>query len=186
MLDETRPLRKDALELLSKKLHDMVIIGEKELGDSVWIKAAQLDKQNIMYCNTPEAIKGFALPRLFKRDLLNSVFDRLRKGLGEKFSQVIFPDHELIYYEASRLSSDVFVIKEELIYHYGDASLRDIMRKYYRYGKSLKVLKNTPYSFMTSVSRKKRRICVGGLKGRLILYSLYLVRGVPFLIGKFS
>ncbi|ACP37757.1 glycosyl transferase family 2 [Sulfolobus islandicus M.14.25] len=186
LLDETRPLRKDALELLSKKLHDMVIIGEKELGDSVWIKAAQLDKENIMYCNTPEAIKGFALPRLFKRDLLNSVFDRLRKGLGEKFSQVIFPDHELIYYEASRLSSDVFVIKEELIYHYGDASLRDIMRKYYRYGKSLKVLKNTPYSFMTSVSRKKRRICVGGLKGRLILYSLYLVRGVPFLIGKFS
>jgi hypothetical protein len=37
---------------------------------------------------------------------------------------------------------------------YGDVSLRDIMRKYYRYGKSLKVLKCTPYSFMTSVSRK--------------------------------
>ena len=35
---------------------------------------------------------------------------------------------------------------------YGDVSLRDIMRKYY--GKSLKVLKGTPYSFMTSVSRK--------------------------------
>nr|WP_225968776.1 hypothetical protein [Sulfolobus islandicus] len=84
------------------------------------------------------------------------------------------------------LSADVFVIKEELIYHYGDVNLRDIMRKYYRYGKSLRVLKNTPYSFMTSVSRKKRRICVGGLKGRLILYSLYLVRGIPFLVGKFS
>ena len=186
LLDETRPLRKDALELLSKNLHDMVIIGERELGESVWVRAAQLDKENIMHCNSVEAIKGFALPRLFKRDLLTTVFERLRERLGDKFNQVIFPDHELIYYEASLLSDDVFVIKEELIYHYGDVSLRDIMRKYYRYGKSLKVLKNTPYSFMTSVSRKKRCICVGGLKGRLILYSLYLIRGVPFLIGKFS
>ncbi len=184
MLDETRPLRKDALELLSKKLHDMVIIGEKELGDSIWIKAAQLDKENIMYCNTPEAIKGFALPRLFKRDLLNSVFDRLREGLGEKFSQVIFPDHELIYYEASRLSSDVFIIKEELIYHYGDTSLRDIIRKYYRYGKSLKVLKGTPYSFMASIGRKRRNICKGGFYDRILLYTLYLLRGISFLLGE--
>lgn len=184
LLDETRPLRRDALELLSKNLHDMVIIGERELGNSFWVRAAQLDKDNIMSCNSSEAIKGFALPRLFKRDLLTTALERLRKGLGEKFNQVIFPDHELIYYEASLISNDIFVFKDGLIYHYGDVSLRDIIRKYYRYGKSLKVLKDTPYSFMMSVSRKKRDICVGGLKGRLILYSLYLIRGVPFLIGK--
>ncbi len=86
LLDETRPLRKDALELLSKNLHDMVIIGERELGDSFWVKAAQLDKDNIMYCNSPEAIKGFSLPKLFRRELLTNALERLREGLGDKFN----------------------------------------------------------------------------------------------------
>ena len=67
---------------------------------------------------------------------------------------------------------------------YGDVSLRDIMRKYYRYGKSLKVLKGTPYSFMTSVSRKKRNICKGEIYDRVVLYTLYFARGIPFLLGE--
>ncbi|WP_149565111.1 glycosyltransferase family 2 protein [Sulfuracidifex tepidarius] len=186
LLDETRPLRKDTLEALSKNLHNMVIIGEREVGCSFWVRASQLDKDNIISCNTPEAIKGFALPRLFRRELLSIALEKLKGNLGEKFSQVVFPDHELIYYETSRLSSDVFLIKDELIYHNGDSSLMDIVRKYYRYGKSLKVLKGTPYSFMMSINRKKRKICVGGLHGRLVLYSIYLARGIPFLAGKFS
>jgi hypothetical protein len=65
---------------------------------------------------------------------------------------------------------------------YGDVSLRDIMRKYY--GKSLKVLKCIPYSFMTSTSRKRRKICKGGIYDRIVLYTLYFVRGIPFLLGE--
>ena len=186
LLDETRPLRRDALELLSKDPHDMVIVGEREIGKSLWVRAAQLDKDNIMSCNTPEAIKGFALPRLFRRELLTRAFYNLRNNLGQTFKEVVFPDHELIYYEASRLSADVFVLNTELIYHYGDVDLKEIVRKYNRYGKSLKVLKGTPYAFLTSLSRKKRNICKGGIHGRLLLYTLYLVRGIPFLIGKLT
>jgi len=96
----------------------------------------------------------------------------------------VFPDHELIYYEASKLSNDVTIVRDELIYHYGDVKLSDIMSKYYRYGKSLKVLKGTPYSFMTSVSRKRRNICKGGIYDRIALYTLYLARGIPFLLGE--
>ncbi|MCY0882397.1 MAG: glycosyltransferase family A protein [Acidianus infernus] len=184
LLDETRPLRKDALEILSKNLHDMVIIGEKELGDSFWSMAAQLYKENIMECNSPEAVRGFALPRLFKRKLLTASLEKLRENLREKFSQVVFPDHELIYYEASGFSNDIFVIKDELVYHYGDFTLKEVVRKYYRYGKSLKILKDTQYSFFLSVKRKRRNICKGGIYGRFMLYTLYLARAVPFLLGE--
>ena len=180
LLDETRVLRKDALELLSSLSHDMVIIGEEEIGDSIWVKLANLDKENIMECNTPEAIKGFALPRLFKKEILDLAFGKLRENLGEKFDEVVFPDHELIYYEASKVSNDVFVLKEKLIRHYGDTKLLDIIRKYYRYGKTLKVLKGTTYSEFTKISRKRRRICKGS---KLALYVLYLVRGLPFVLG---
>jgi len=184
LLDETRLLRRDALELLSKNLHDMVIIGEREIGKSFWIKSAQLDKDNIMSCNTPDAIKGFALPRFFRSELLTKALNILRDNLGGAFKEVVFPDHELIYYDASRFSADVFVLKDELIYHYGDVSLKEIVSKYYRYGSSLKVLKGTPYAFLTSLSRKKRNICKGGIHGKLLLYTLYLVRVVPFLLGR--
>ena len=158
----------------------MVIIGEGEIGDSFWVRLANLDKENIMECNTPEAIKGFALPRYFRKEVLDKAFEELRENLKEKFNQVVFPDHELIYYEASKVSSDVVSIKDKLIMHYGDFRLFDIIRKYYRYGKSLKVLKGTPYSEFTKVSRKKRNICKGN---KFLLYLLYLARGIPFLIG---
>jgi len=183
LLDETKPLRNDALSVLSSNLHDMVIIGEKQIGSSIWIRLAQLDKDNIMYCNAPEPIKGFALPRLFKREILTVAMERLKNALGDTFDELVYPDHELIYYEAFKISNDVFFLKEKLIYHYGDKSINEIVKKYYRYGKSLKVLKNTPYSFMTSLGRKRRIICKGTLIDKLLLNSLYIVRGIPFMLG---
>ena len=180
LLDETRVLREKTLEILSSLSHDMVVIGEEEIGDSFWVKLANLDKENIMECNTPEAIKGFALPRLFKREILDLAFVKLRENLRNKFDEVVFPDHELIYYEASKVSNNVFVLKEKLISHYGDAKLLEIIKKYYRYGKTLKVLKSTPYNGFTRISRKRRVICKGS---KLALYLLYLTRGVPFLLG---
>ncbi|BFI73759.1 glycosyl transferase family 2 [Nanoarchaeota archaeon] len=180
ILDETRILRKNTLEKLSSLNHDMVIIGEKEIGDTFWIKLANLDKINIMYCNTPEAIKGFALPRYFKREILDKAFENLRKNLKEKFDEIIFPDHELIYYEANKISKDIFVLKDNLIMHYGDKRLIDIVKKYYRYGKSLKILKNTFYSNLVNISRKKRNICIGN---KYLIYLLYLARGIPLMLG---
>ncbi|QXJ34876.1 glycosyltransferase family 2 protein [Saccharolobus shibatae] len=180
LLDETRMLRKDTLAVLSSLNHDMVIIGEEEIGDSFWIRLANLDKENIMECNTLEAIKGFALPRLFRREILDNAFKVLRENLKEKFDEVIFPDHELIYYEASGISEDVFVLKDKLITHYGDVKLLDIIKKYHRYGKSMKVLKGTYYSNLTQISRKKRNICKGN---KLLLYLLYVTRGIPFMLG---
>ena len=180
LLDETRALRRDALEILSSLNRDMVLIGEEEIGDSFWIRLANLDKENIMECNAPMAIRGFALPRLFKKEVLDSAFKSLRENLKEKFDEVVFPDHELIYYEASKVSNDVFVLKEKLIRHYGDAKLSDIIKKYYRYGKTLKVLRGTPYDMFTRILRKRRRICKGS---KLTLYLLYLARGIPFTIG---
>ena len=79
MLDETRALRRDALEILSSLNRDMIIIGEEEIGDSFWAKLANLDKENIMECNAPEAIKGFALPRFLKREILDFGFQEAHK-----------------------------------------------------------------------------------------------------------
>ena len=46
ILDSTRPLRIDALEiLLNYKNYDMVIIKEESLGDGFWVNQAKLLKE---------------------------------------------------------------------------------------------------------------------------------------------
>jgi hypothetical protein len=109
--------------------------------------------------------------------------ERLKEKLKETFRDIVFPDHELIYKEASLLSGDVFVLREKLILHHGDASLGEIVRKYYRYGRTLKALRNTPYSYFTSLGRKRRRICAGRLRDRALLSALYVARGIPLAAG---
>jgi len=37
---------------------------------------------------------------------------------------------------------------------------------------------------MTSIGRKRRSICKGRIHDRIALYTLYLVRGIPFLLGE--
>lgn len=181
LLDETRLLRKRALEILSKIDSDMVVVGKREIGDSIWIRLAQLDKYNILVCNKPDPLKGFALPRVFSAGILSQAFELLKKDLGEKFDYIISPDHALIYYSASRISNNVSVLREELIFHYGDKSLREIVRKYYRYGKSSKILNGTKYESLVKISMKRRNICRGN---KFLLYLLYIIRGVPYIIGK--
>ncbi|MCW1302559.1 MAG: glycosyltransferase family 2 protein [Candidatus Rehaiarchaeum fermentans] len=180
ILDETRVLRRDALSILSTLNHDMVIIGEQEIGNTFWLRLANLDKENIVECNSIDTVKWFALPRFFRREILDKAFSRLKENLKDKFDKIVFPDHVLIYYEARKESDDVFLLKDRLIFHYGDATLFQIIKKYHRYGKSLKMLRGTPYHNFVTINKTKRNICLGN---KLLLYLLYLARGIPFLIG---
>lgn len=181
VLDETRVLRKDTLEILSEIEHDMIIVGEAEVGNSsLWIRLAQLDKDNLINCNEPDAVKGFLLPRAFNSELLTKTFELLRDKLGDKFDKVLYPDHELIYFTSRMFSNKLHVIRDSLIFHYGDETFLSIIRKYYRYGRSLRILKGTEFQILTKTSRKKRKICKGSKLG---LYTLYVVRGIPFILG---
>lgn len=180
LLDETRCLRRDALEIIARHDADMVILGEREVGNSFWSKLAQLDKENIMLYNPPDPRAGFALPRVFSSKLLSSVFDTLRNKLKNKFDEVIAADHSLIYYQAYEMSRKFSIIKDELVFHYGDRSISGIIRKYYRYGKSIKAIKGTEFEVLTQIARKRRHIHKGNV---LALYLLYAVRGIPFFLG---
>ena len=183
ILDETRMLERDTLKLLSSLDYDMVIIGEKEIGDSLWIKLANLDKENVTYCNPVDPLEGISLPRYFKSEVLSEAFSSALKNLDNKFYEVVYRDLEIIFYEANKVSKNIHVVNDQLISHFGDVSLSDIIRKYYRYGKTSRVLRNTPYSVFLTKKRVRRRICKGGFWERKLLYLLYLARGVPYFLG---
>jgi len=186
LLDETRVPHRTLLERLAAHDEDIVIIGEGEAGDGFWERAAHLDKLLIQRCPELDFTKGYILPRYFRGALLTTAFENVRKKLGdEKFGQVLMEDHQLISYEASLLSNRIAIINDTLIVHRGDRTLREILRKYHRYGHYHKVLKGTPYEFMLSLS-KRRRTCRGfrlTWPQRAQLMLLYAARGIPFALG---
>ena len=183
-LDETRLLAKGALERLSEMTEDMVVIGESEVGNGLWIRLADLDKRISMNYNLdklgPEF--GFILPRFFKREVLNYSFHMLLEKMGtEIFSKIVHGDHQLIYREAYSYSTSVGVIRTPLIFHFGDESFGKIARKYYRYGKSARIKRNVPY--LKSLTIRKRMRIVPALKDKVILIPLYSARGISYVVG---
>lgn len=181
LLDETRIPERQLLSVLESMNDDMVIIDEKDVGDTFWVNMSNLDKINSLECNDLLAVKGFVLPRYFKSTLLTQAFAEIRGRLEETiFKSVLMEDHQLIYYEASKLSTSIVALKGQYLFHYGDKTLTSILKKYHRYGNGHKILRNTYYEEILSPRKRIRKICSGN---RLGLYIFYLARGIPFLIG---
>lgn len=181
LLDETRIPKRHLLSELYKMANDMVIIEERDIGDTFWVKMSNLDKINSLKCNSFEPDKGYVLPRYFKSNLLTQAFEKIREKLDDViFKSVLMEDHQLIYYEASKLSKSISTLRGQNLFHYGDESLFSILKKYHRYGEGHKILRNTYYKEILSPKKRVRKICSGN---KLALSIFYLVRGMPFLIG---
>ena len=181
LLDETRIPEPHLLSILQSMNDDMVIIDERDLGDTFWVNMSNLDKINSIECNGYEAYKGFVLPRYFKSTILTKSFESIRAKLDDSiFKSVLMEDHQLIYYEASKLSTSITTLKGQHILHYGDNSLYSILKKYYGYGRGHKILRKTEYEQLIAPRKRIRKICYGN---RLGLYIFYIARGLPFLIG---
>lgn len=184
LLDETRILRNDALERLLALDEDMVVIAESEMGHSLWTRSAELDKKVILDQNTdrlsPES--GFLLPRYFRHDVLSRSFERLIANIPEdSFDRIIHSGHQLIFAEAFNVSNSITVCYEPLILHYCDATLREIVSKYYRYGKS--DIFSARLSQYDHFQVRKRIRTISGIRNKLLLYPFYLVRALSCFAG---
>ena len=181
LLDETRIPQRDLLFKLATRKEDMVVIGEKDIGRTFWVRMSNLDKINSIECNSFDMKSGYVLPRYFRAEILDRAFASIRKKISDRvFKSVLMEDHQLISYEACQLSKSFAKINEELISHYGDQTLYSIIRKYHRYGKYHNVLKNTYYGPLLSPKNRVRKVCIGSV---IQLYVFYAARGIPFMVG---
>lgn len=181
LLDETRIPSSNLLRTLSNNKKDIIILNEEDIGNTFWTRMSNLDKLNSLECNILDMSSGYVLPRYFKSHILSASFNNIRKNLDDSiFRSILFEDHQLISVEAFKLTDSIASIKDILIRHYGDDSLMAIFKKYFRYGKSHSVLKNTTYEYLLSPKKRVRKICHGN---RVELTIFYAARGIPFLIG---
>jgi glycosyltransferase involved in cell wall biosynthesis len=127
ILDSTRPLKNDALEILYKYYYnpDMVIIREDSLGNGFWVNQAKLlknisEKQNI---RLNQETLAFLLPRFYNSDLLTKAFDNIIIDTGNLFNKISYGEHHLIFEECKKISNHIGMTNEMLLSHHEDDSL---------------------------------------------------------------
>jgi hypothetical protein len=105
-----------------------------------------------------DPVYGTLLPRFFKRNLLDQAFEAIPNAL---LPFVVFRDHEIIYYEAWKLSTKVGVLPTG-VYHNETATLFELWRKNFRWGRSTKtLLANGYYNDMIRKKTRFRKVSTG-------------------------
>ncbi|TRM76015.1 glycosyl transferase family 2, partial [Sulfolobus sp. B5] len=121
---------------------------ETSVGKGIIARLNRLDKEIVHrhWRENLNPVLGVIKPRFYDRDILLKVYRDIN-GLADK---LIMYEDAVVYYEAYKLSNscltDVGYV-ERAIYHLEEESLFRYMKKWYKYGKSSKILKHTEYEF---------------------------------------
>lgn len=187
ILDDTRLVPDTLLENLENKSEDMLVIGERDIGKGPLIKLSNLDKRAVVKDNTqlnPLKNKN-VIPRLYKRDIIVESLNKIKLNLSsDMLNNIVGLDLEIIYFEAFKISQNIGYVLYPEILHYGDENLNSVFRKYYRYGYTQKMLKETTYSELANISGRTRNgYSIGD---RILSLPLQVVRGIPFIFGYIS
>ena len=187
IFDETRLMSKDLLKKIMEIRKDMIVIKERDIGGGIVTFFSNLDKE-AMPADTsildPYKNKT-VIPRVYRREIIMEALERIRGNLTEEIlKNIVGLDIELIYLESYRISQSIGFIDTVEIMHYGDKGLRDTFRKYYRYGHSQKMLRNTIYKEFAGLSGRNRATLP--LRNRIQSIPIQVMRGIPFVLGYIS
>jgi glycosyltransferase involved in cell wall biosynthesis len=130
-----------------------------------------------------DPIYGTLLARFYERNLMDKAFEAIPKAI---LPFVVAMDHEIIYYEAWKLSTKVGVLPTA-IYHNETATLFELWRKNFRYGKSTKPLLANGYynDFVKKRTRRFRNTSTGIITTDRFMSSLLLSLKAPaYLLGQ--
>ncbi len=184
IFDETRLMERTLLEDVNNRNNDMLVIKERDIGKGIVNYFSNLYKSNIpndLSILDPMRNKS-VIPRVYRREMIVSALETVRKNLSEDIlSQVVGLDLELIYLESYNLTKDIGFISSSEIKHYGDESISEVFSKYYRYGYTQRLLKNTYYGEFAGLSGRNRSTLP--VRNRIKSIPIQVLRGVPFVLG---
>jgi glycosyltransferase involved in cell wall biosynthesis len=135
MIDSDQVVDRAGLEEAARQLTwcDMVILGEYSLATSTWIQkliAADRSRINGEWSRFADPIDGVLMPRVFKASVLKAAFSNIPASALET---VVANDHNIIYYEAWKLTQSVGFVPKSLG-HQDVESLEALFRKQFRWG----------------------------------------------------
>ena len=183
LLEASRFLEKNCLKTLSSRTEDMVIIEEKDINNGFIAKIQNLERhQNIIKQTnfTPEYL--ISEPRYFESTLLDNIYKEISTIDHNVLSKIQFGDLDIIYYEGYLRSKSIGILNEEpLILHYTDENLPLLVKKYYAYGKSNKLIRFTKYKSKFKAKQHLRPLTI--TKESFMIYLLLSVKALSFAAG---
>lgn len=168
------------------KDYDMLCLEEHSYKPKTWIQRL-FEADRCLVHNLASLhlnpLEGVLLARFYKRGILERALEAIPKDL---MPIVVAHDHAIIYYEAYRVSQRVGILRNA-VWHMEPASLVELWRKNYRYGRTTKELLKT--GFYQDLLKKKVRFRKGALKDwklGLQTYLLLSMKGIGYYMGYFS
>lgn len=181
-LDADQIIKKTAIRRAVEKIqnYDMLILEEDSYKPHTFVEKQISKEKKILHndLNALDPIQGGLLPRFFKKKILIESFKSIPDNL---FPIVVSQDHAIIYFEAYKLSNQVSVL-EDAVSHIEPSSIIEILKHYYRFGKSTRKLARTGYyKNIFKEKNKASKNFLKSLKNDLII--LNISRGVAFRLG---
>ena len=180
-MDDTRFFSETFFLNLNLNMFDIGVINEIEEVNNIYDKL--INRQiNINYNSKMEPKKNmFSLPRIYKTYILKEALNNIKNNLSsDLFNDIKAMDLELIYYESYKISNKIEKLNDNYIMHISQDPIKEI-KKFYKYGKNTKLLKNTVYSDLGKPDSRIRKPKI--ITDFFILLIIYAIRGIPFLLG---
>lgn len=146
MLDSDQVLLKETVErsLPLFKDYDMLCLGETSYACNTLIQKMFEADRRVVHTEARiqlHPIYGILLARFYKRNLLERAFEAIPKLI---LPSVVAHDHAIIYYEAWNISNRVKILPNA-VYHNETATISELWKKNFRYGRSTRALTATGY-----------------------------------------
>jgi hypothetical protein len=128
-----------------------------------------------------DPIYGTLLARFYKRGLLERAFEAIPEPL---FPSVVAYDHAIIYYEAWKLSDRV-KISPNAVYHNEPATVLELWKKNFRYGRSTRALMANGYynDFIRKKTHPRKTGTIKITSDKLLSSLLLSLKAPAYLLG---
>ena len=165
--------------------YDMLCLEEHSYKPESWIQYLFAADRRLIHNLAKvhlDPLEGVLLARFYKRGVLEKAFEAIPREL---IPIVVAHDHAIIYYEAYRVTQNVGVLPNA-VWHIEPASLVELWKKNYRYGKTTKELINM--GFYQNLLEKKVRfrkgtLNQGNLKDGVLSNFLLALKGIAYKMG---
>ena len=185
LLDSDQILNPTAIERGVKiilKGCDMLILEEKSYKPRTpmqWL--FYFDRRHVHSIKDLHPVHGVLLARMYKREVLNKAFNDIRRKLPLQIMyELVSQDHAIIYYESWKYASKVGILGDA-VYHIEPATLTQVIRKFYRYGKTELTLSRY-YPELSKGKKTPRKISAKPYS--LISLALWLIKAIPYALGR--
>ncbi|MES4787414.1 MAG: hypothetical protein C4294_18210 [Nitrospiraceae bacterium] len=162
--------------------YDALILEESSYEAKTFIqKLYEIDRMLVHSTLDVHSLHGVLLARFFKKSILERTLNNIPLKL---LSEVIVYDHALINYEASKLTTRIGFLRDA-IKHIEPKSFKQVILKFYRWGKTARNLTDGPYEEILKRKTIPRKGILHPLKIHYSIASLLLwfLHAVPFAIG---